>query len=424
MSYDDNGGISGSLPHIAASNLTTVTLEEGITEIPDSFLSDCGEVEGIVLPDTIKKIGASAFYGCKLGPETDLPSGLDTIGEGAFEGCSGLTSIEIPSGVTQIPDYCFRDCTGLTEIIISEGVTGIGNYAFHSCSTLPEIVIPDGVTHIGEHAFYGCSGVTELVISDSVSDIGTAAFSGCTGLTGVTLPISADYNLGNSGFQSDASFYNCANVEEIHYTKGNGEVMHYEDNGYYGNSLPCIAGSNLRTVTLEEGITEIPDNFLIDCSGINTVNLPFSINTISSQAFHQCTGLSDVYFNGSEMEAGGILIEDYNAALNSATWHYAQESPNEELTLKLPGQLKVVEEEAFTGMSAEVIIVPAAVETIKSGAFEGCADLKAIIFEGTPQSIANEIVTDPENVTVFVIKDSDTEAWARESGFRVKYNLN
>ena len=124
------------------------------------------------------------------------------------------------------------------------------------------------------------------------------------------------------------------------------------------------------------------------------------------------------------MEAGGILIEDYNATLNSATWHYAQESPNEELTLKLPGQLKVVEEEAFTGMSAEVIIIPATVETIKSGAFEGCADLKAIIFEGTPQSIANEIVTDPENVTVFVIKDSDTEAWAQESGFRVKYNLN
>ena len=124
------------------------------------------------------------------------------------------------------------------------------------------------------------------------------------------------------------------------------------------------------------------------------------------------------------MEAGGILIGSGNTELNSATWHYALKNPNEDLTLKLPDQLKVIEEEAFTGMSAEVIIIPASVETIKSGAFVGCADLKAIVFEGSPENVANDIVSNPETVTVFVIKDSGTEAWARQSGFRVKYNLN
>ena len=124
------------------------------------------------------------------------------------------------------------------------------------------------------------------------------------------------------------------------------------------------------------------------------------------------------------MEAGGILIENNNAALNSATWHFALENPNEDLTLKLPAQLKVIEEEAFTGMGAEVIIIPAATQNIKARAFVGCDDLKAIIFEGSPQSIANDIVIDPENVSVFVIKDSDADAWARQAGFRVKYNLN
>ena len=367
------------------------------------------------------------------------------LGSYAFYGCSGLTSIEIPSGVTEIPEYCFYNCTGMTEIAFPDSMTGIGDNAFYGCSGLTEIVIPDGVTGIGKNAFNGCIGVTDLVIPDSVSGIGTAAFRDCTGLIRVTIPISADYDCGSLGFASNATFDNCANVEEIHYTKGTGEAMQYSD--YSGNSLPHNARTHLTTVTLEEGITEIPVSFLYGCSkfeeitlpdtvkkigdsafygcsGISTVHLPFSADIISSSAFNRCTGLSDVYFDGSEMEAGGILIESDNEKLKSATWHYALENPDQERTLKLPGQLKVIKEEAFTGMGAEVIIIPASVQNINAGAFVGCAGLKAIIFEGSPESIANDIVTDPENVSVFVIKDSDTEAWARQSGFRVKYNLN
>ena len=500
MQYAENTRYSSpymyGLPYYARSKLTTVMLEDGITEIPESFLRSCSNVEGVVLPKTIKKIGSYAFYGCKLGPETEIPSGLEELGSHAFYGCVGLTSIEIPSGITQIPEYCFYGCKGLTKFTISESVTGIEGFTFQSCSALTEIVIPD-----------------------SVSSIGADAFRECTGLTSVTIPITTAYDCGK-GLDYEASFYQCANVEEIHYTKGSGEVMQYADNSRYSSpyvyGLPYYARSKLTTVTLEDGITEIPESFLRSCSNvkgvvlpdtikkigsyafygcklgpetkipsgleelgryafytcvgltsieipfgitqipeycfygctgltevtisesvteiegyafrscrnINTVYLPFSTDIISSFAFNECTGLSDVYFNGSEMEAGGIWVERYNAELNSATWHYALENPNEDFSLKLPEQLKVIEEEAFTGMSAQVIIIPATVENIKAEAFVGCTDLKAIIFEGSPQSIANDIVNDPENVTVLVIKDSDTEAWARQAGFRVKYNLN
>ena len=400
MHYEDNNGsYSYSLPYIARESLTTVTLEEGIIEIPDYFLHECSKVEEIELPETIKKIGVYAFNNCKLGPETAIPSGLETIGEYAFYNCSGLKTIEIPAGVTQIPDRCFRYCTGASKITFPEGLTSIGYDAFYGCLSLPEVLIPD-----------------------SVESIGSSAFAGCTGLTSITMPISANYSCDGSGGGYN-SFNGCDNVQEIHYTKGNGEVMHYADNGSYNYSLPYIARESLTTVTLEEGINEIPDYLLNYCNKVSTVYLPFSIETIASYAFNQCAGLSDVYFNGSEMEANGILINSNNSSLNSATWHYALENPNENLSLKLPSQLKVIEEESFTGMSAEVIIIPSTVETIKSGSFSGCANLKAIIFEGSPESIANDIVTNTEDVTVFVIKDSNAEAWAHDAGFRVKYNL-
>ena len=399
MQYSDNGSSSYSLPYIARESLTTVTLEEGITAIPDRFLDGCSKVEGITLPETIKKIGVYAFNDCKLGPETVIPSGLEAIGEYAFNNCSGLTTIEIPSGITKIPNDCFRYCTGASKI-----------------------TLPEGLTSIAYDAFYGCNSLSEIEIPDSVSSIGERAFCGCTALTSVTMPISANYSCnGSSGGYN--SFYGCTNVREIHYTKGNGEVMQYSDNGSSSYSLPYTARENLTTVTLEEGINEIPDYFLNYCSKVSTVYLPVSIETIASFAFNHCAGLSDVYFNGSEMEANGILINNNNTSLNSAKWHYVLENPDADDCLKLPDQLRVIEVEAFTGVSAEVIIIPATVETIKSGAFSGCSNLKAIIFGGSPESIENDIVTNPEDVTVFVIKDSNTEAWAHDSGFRVKYNL-
>ncbi len=324
--------------------------------------------------------------------------------------------------VATIKDEAFSNCSNIMSISLPEGITSIPNKCFENCISLTQVVLPETVRTIGSNAFYGCKWLENLTIPDSVENIYSYAFCGCSGLTSITIPISTNYHCGN-GYGEYASFEGCTNVCEIHYTKGNGEVMQYTVNGSRNYCLPYIARENLTTVTLEEGITEIPERFLDGCSSVNTVYLPCSIETISAYAFNQCADLSDIYFNGSELEANGILINSNNTDLNTATWHYALENPDDDLSLKLPGQLKVIEEEAFTGISAEVIIIPSTIETIKSGSFTGCANLKAILFEGSPETIENDIVTNPEDVTVFVIKDSNTEAWAHDAGFRVKYNL-
>ena len=375
----------------------TIEIDEGITGIGSWAFAGCSNITDINIPETVTSIGQYAFYNCSL-TNCSLPGPLSYIGRSAFEGCSSLTGV----------------------IVLSDEVTSIGEYTFSGCSSLEGVLtIPDSVTWIGRDAFAGCEGITELTIPDSVTDIGYFAFAGFTGLKKLTCPGNLSYVVSDLQVFSD-----CTSLESIKFT-GEGGIPGYSTFDVQETPWGISSGAGTElTIEIEEGITEIGNSAFRGCSSISTVYLPFSTDIISSNAFGQCTGLSDVYFDGSEMEAGGILIGSGNTEFNSATWHYALENPNEDLTLKLPDQLKVIEEEAFTGMSSEVIIIPASVETIKSGAFVGCADLKAIIFEGSPESIANDIVSNPENVTVFVIKDSDTEAWARQAGFRVKYMLN
>lgn len=39
-----------------------------------------------------------------------IPNSVSKIGKSAFKGCTGLTSIEIPNSVTKIGDWAFDGC--------------------------------------------------------------------------------------------------------------------------------------------------------------------------------------------------------------------------------------------------------------------------------------------------------------------------
>ena len=123
------------------ANLNYITLPEKIVAIPSTFLYFGGsKPKDIIIPDNVKEIGASAFYGCAL-RSIKLPEGLETIGNTAFGNTSYLTSIEIPSTVTSIGHNAFWLNSGLKEVkILSKNIT-IGYDAFLSCSSLQTIYL-------------------------------------------------------------------------------------------------------------------------------------------------------------------------------------------------------------------------------------------------------------------------------------------
>lgn len=132
-------------------------------------------ITSVVIPETVTKIGQSAFAKCRNMTDFKWHDNITTLGRNMFNG-THLTSITIPPKITEITDYAFSGMDYLTNIIVPDHVTKVGPAAFHSCNFARTIFIGEGVTEIAEDGFRGCSKAVSIVIGSNVKKIGNMAF--------------------------------------------------------------------------------------------------------------------------------------------------------------------------------------------------------------------------------------------------------
>ena len=195
-------------------------------------------------------------------------------------GCSGLTLLQyvlLPSTVTEVDASAFNGCSKLKEINIPNA-TSIGERAFNSCSSLTSVSLPAATT-IGSYAFYSCSSLTSVSLP-AATTIGSSAFSSCGSLTSVNLP--AATTIGSSAFRNSSLIE--VNMPVVKRIEG-GSL--YE----YGAFSDC---KKLTTIILP-AVTYIGGYTFYNCSGLTSVNLPTTLQTLGSSAFSGCSSLRDVY---------------------------------------------------------------------------------------------------------------------------------
>ena len=83
------------------SAVTSVTIPDSITAIPDAAFVNCSQLTNISIPNSVTYIGFSAFDGCASLKSITLPSSLRTIGNSAFAGCPSLMTVTYPGSKTQ-----------------------------------------------------------------------------------------------------------------------------------------------------------------------------------------------------------------------------------------------------------------------------------------------------------------------------------
>lgn len=83
------------------------------------------KVVSFVIPDSVSKIGNSAFSSCSKLKEITIPKRVMAISEGTFWGCRSLEKAVLPPLLTSIGDSAFRNCTSLVSLTIPDGVTSI-----------------------------------------------------------------------------------------------------------------------------------------------------------------------------------------------------------------------------------------------------------------------------------------------------------
>lgn len=332
------------------TNLTAVTLSEGLVEIGGFAFKGCQNLESVTLPESLTTLGDYAFSSCKLLKMIKIPSGVTTIPDDCFSKCSSLESVTIPEGVTVIGGAAFSGCN-LNALTLPESLEKIKGRAFEDNRSLKSVNIPAKVKTIEQQAFYGC-GLTELVIPEGVQAIGYHAFFN-NSLQNLTLP-STITSIGNSAFR-------------------------------YNNNLQSITCNAATPPTLG-------DDAFYGCYNIQEVKVPLA----SIAAYRKVYGWKDFsnYYGGEEIIDGvAYRIDDKGAYVQAAYMTESEVSLAENVAFEgAQYPLYKIADNAFAGNgSITLVTVPATVETIGSNAFDGVTYPIIKIKATTPPVLASKL---------------------------------
>ena len=291
---------------IIPSSVVYQGLEYVVTSIGGAAFRtwDKSQITSIQLPNTIKKIGATAFSGCDLITNLEIPDNVEEIEDNAFSGCSSLATISLPPKINKIQKYTFSGCTNLQTIFLPESINTIEMYAFENCISLKELKIPNEVSVIGKGAFRGCHNITEIELPLGVEEISENLFSNCTLLRKVSIPT----NVTKIG---KGAFYYCTSLESLILPSN---LISIEEAAFIG----C---SSIKEVSIPNSVISIKARSFVECNGLKTIVLGKNVLEICELAFSDCYSIEDFYcyaanppttsndaFNGSYIDHATLYI--------------------------------------------------------------------------------------------------------------------
>jgi uncharacterized protein YgiM (DUF1202 family) len=386
--YEIPGGVAVISEDAFGSNsqLTGLTIPEGVTQLTNGVLTSLNGLEQLSLPASLQTIGEWALPGGgKLQSVTvaDESKSFQAY-EGALFSRDGKTLL-----------YCPPGKSGAYEIPLA--TQAIARYAFGSTQGLTSLTIPDGVTAIPEYAFAGLAGLREIHLPASLKEIGEGALPPYGSLERV------EVDPGNTRYKS------------IGGVLFEGDELTFYPSGHPGQSYDVPVGTKsivqrafadckaLKTVSIPRGVTKIGEMTFSNCTALERVSLPITLTEIGIGAFSDCIALS-----GASLPPGVEVIGEY-AFSNCASLE----------SINLPAALKTIGQNAFADCVAlSGITLPGGLETLGQYAFSNCSKLQKVYIPDSVRGIGNYafLGSGPE-FAIFAAKDSAGYWYAWEYGF-------
>ena len=207
---------------------------------------------------------------------------------GIFTSNDEITSfneLQYFTGLTEINANAFEDCTNLASVTLPESITSIENWAFSGCESLTGILIPEGVTNIIVGAFY-YSGLESIVIPASVTQIGSEAFSYCTNLQSITVANDNPNYTSNDGCN--------VIVEKATNKLIAGCAYSYIYEGVETIATRAFLHTGITTLELPSTLQTIGEQAFSGCESLVSIDLPAGLESIGGLAFSGCTNLSEI----------------------------------------------------------------------------------------------------------------------------------
>ena len=172
-----------------------------------------------------------------------------TLPELAFMNCTALQEVTLPDDVRVIGSSAFFGCAALTTVNLSQ-VTWINLNAFWGCTSLETLAL-DNVTAIGQEAFYGCTGLETLKIPKCTRFV-SYIVTGCKALTRIEATAAGDFvsiSDGTTSIEHTAVFHNRdGHTGDNAFDPAKCDLVLNADKQYGGTAVPTATAYNEWTV--------------------------------------------------------------------------------------------------------------------------------------------------------------------------------
>ncbi len=275
----------GDEPHIV---IPGTVRGHKVTQIgSEAFIES--DIHSVVIPDTVRLIGKSAFYQLQDLEKVTLPASLEVIDQFAFYNDNNLKTVVVPKNVKKIDQYAFEYCRRLSTLVF-EG-------------DAPEI--------IGQKALTRYDGQSPLMIA---------------------------YKNGKKGWTSDTWTDNYSQTYPTVQYKSYGEENDFAFivtpdgkaivTAYLGHSEtvsvpPTLGGCPVTEIgscaffyneemvdlTLPDSVEKIGDQAFYTCWNILNIDFPSSLKEIGFMSFYQLVNIKQYVFPKSLRKIGDRAFE-------------------------------------------------------------------------------------------------------------------
>lgn len=210
---------------------TKVSFPETVTTINDyAFVKAQQQSANIIIPSTITKIGAKAFYKSTIA-SVKINGMSGEIGYLAFGNCSNLSNVVIKGYGLTLNEEAFSS-SAITSLTLNGNIT-VKKNAFKNVVGITELYVPNGVD-LEAYAFNGCSGIETLEVNTLI--LGNNAFSGCTAIDTLILDDNVtlvEYDWNGHTSSTDRNIY--VKNGNIKFQFYNADLTYYSAYGTSGN---------------------------------------------------------------------------------------------------------------------------------------------------------------------------------------------
>ncbi len=180
---------------------------------------------GIVLPNSVERIGNYAFADCPQVTFVSMGNNVKEIGAYAFANNFALQSVNFPTSIEVIKEGAFSNCNNISAIITE--ANQIGSKAFNNCAILSSVTIKNKTAQISADAFDNCS--SSLVIygykNSTAEELATAKGYTFVELGEVVSDLSIDTPATKTEYEVGETISTDGLSLKVTYTDGTSEVI-------------------------------------------------------------------------------------------------------------------------------------------------------------------------------------------------------